>query len=315
MSELIALVDIGSNAVRFVTARINPGKGFRILSQDRVLTRLGSGRPDTLERAAVQATLEAIHGFLADVRGSNPRIISVATAAVREAHNQDHLLKPLRRDENLQVHILSGEEEARLGALTALHTLPLQAGVIIDLGGGSLQLTQVKRGAITSTASFPLGAVRTTTRFFKHDPPQPREICALRKEIRIQLADILQPAQPGEELVELVGLGGTVRTLVRMHKARQRDKPPSKQISGSARRLPRSGLVGFFEQLEPLPADKRHIPGLKAERADIILAGLVTLEEIMTLAGFSSLTALPQGGVRHGILLQETFPSGGNTYA
>ena len=176
MSELVALVDIGSNAVRFVRARIRPGKGFRIVSQDRVLTRLGGGRPDRLERTAVQASLKAIHDFLADVRHNNPRIISVATAAVREAHNQDSLLTPLRRDENLQVHILSGQEEARLGALTALHSLPLQAGLIIDLGGGSLQLTQVRRGAIAWATSFPLGAVRTTTRFFKHAPPQPREI-------------------------------------------------------------------------------------------------------------------------------------------
>lgn len=310
MSKLVALVDIGSNAVRFVTARIRPGKDFRILSQGRVLTRLGSGQPDRLDRTAVQATLEAIHGFLVDVRPQNPRIISVATAAVREARNQESLLTPLRRDEDLQVHILSGEEEARLGALTALHELPLRAGLIIDLGGGSLQLTQVKRGAITWAASFPLGVVRTTTRFFKHDPPQPREIRALRTAVRTQLADALQPAQPGEEQLELVGLGGTIRTLARMHKAKRRGKPLSQQISRSGRRLARSGLVSFFERLEPLPVHQRCIPGLKAERADIILAGLITIEEVMTLAGCSSLIALPQGGVRYGILLQETFRKG-----
>ena len=197
MPELVALVDIGSNAVRCMTARIRPGKDFHIEAQNRIVTRLGSGQPNNLEPTAVKATLEAIHAFLAAVRPQNPRIISVATAAVREAHNRDILLEPLRKDEGLAVHILSGEEEARLGTLMALHALSLQTGLILDLGGGSLQLTQVKQGEITSVASFPLGAVRTTTRFCPHDPPEPGEICALRTEIRTQLAPALPPARTG----------------------------------------------------------------------------------------------------------------------
>ncbi len=166
-----------------------------------------------------------------------------------------------------------------------------------------------------SAVSLPLGVVRTTTRFLRHDPPAPSEITSLRQEIAAQLADVLTPAQEHEELI---GLGGTVRTLCRMKKANtvNDDSPRSKKRSASAlpgRKqrpcqnklfpLQRSVISTFLKQLGKIPAEERMYPGLKAERADIIVAGIVTVEEVMLRSRLNRL----QGGVRHGILMPETF--------
>lgn len=319
MPERIALVDLGSNAVRLLTARITPGHAFEVLSQQRVSTRLGSGSPDLLKPSAVRKTLRAVGNFLNDIRDTETRVIAVATAAVRDATNKMSLLEPLHRDAGISVHILSGEEEAYLGARTVLHRWPEWSGLILDLGGGSLQLTRVNNGHILSAVSLPLGVVRTTARFLRHDPPRPSEITSLRQEITAQLEDVLTPAQEHEALI---GLGGTVRTLWRMKKANEvaDDSPRSKKRSSSTLQgrkqpacqnkffpLQRSVITMFLERLGEIPAEERAYPGIKAERADIIVAGMVTVEEVMLRSGLDRLTVLPQGGVRHGILMRETF--------
>src|SRR5262249_23197313 len=153
MAELVALLDFGSNAARFVLARVKPGVGFRVLHQERSQTRLGSGRPGTLPLSAVDDTLRATRRFLRDVRRRSeewgdapPRIIPVATSAGRGAGSRERLLGPLRRDYGIEVRVLSGGEEARLGASAAIEDLPRFDGVVGDLGGGSLQLTTVRGG-------------------------------------------------------------------------------------------------------------------------------------------------------------------------
>ena len=218
MPELLALLDLGSNAARFVLARINPGVGYRVLQKERIQTRLGDGRAGELPPDAVALTLSSVSGFLErlGVNGAPLRLMAVATAAVRDAPNRDCLLQVLKERDGADVRLLSDREEAHLGALAAMRHLPIQEGVIGDLGGGSLQLTQVRAGRITSAAGVPVGAVRMTRRFLRGDPPTPREIRALRDLVRDHLLGVLPAARRGDALL---GLGGTVRTLARMHLA------------------------------------------------------------------------------------------------
>ena len=144
-AELIALVDLGSNASRFLLARVIEGRGFEVLQKERVQTRLGDGPPGRLRPAAVDATLDCVHRFLRRVRtGRSPRVMAIATAAVRDATNRDLLLDALREREGVAVRVLTGREEARLGAEAAMLSLPIRDGIVADLGGGSLQLTQVR---------------------------------------------------------------------------------------------------------------------------------------------------------------------------
>jgi exopolyphosphatase/guanosine-5'-triphosphate,3'-diphosphate pyrophosphatase len=117
MPELVALLDLGSNATRLLLARIQPGDGFRIVRDERVQTRLGSGPSGKLPRAAIALTLESVRRFLAGIGGASPpRVLAVATAAVREAADRRKLLDALRRRNGIDVRILSAEDEGRLGA-------------------------------------------------------------------------------------------------------------------------------------------------------------------------------------------------------
>ena len=301
MSERLAVLDLGSNAVRLILATVTPGVDFRVLRQERVQTRLAGHRRGLLPRAAVDQILKAVSRFLAEVRqGSSPRVLAVATAAIRDAPNADRLLAALRRDEGVKVRVLSGLEEARLGAAAVLWRRPLDRGAIVDLGGGSLQVTRVRAGRIVRVASVPLGAVRTTLRFLTHDPPRTREIQALRRETRDRLLGVLPRAHAGDALI---GLGGSLRALGRVF-LRSVDR------NGAAPhwlRLRREEIAGLRARLEPLTVrQRRRVRGLKAERADVIVAGAVVIEELMTLGGYEILTVCDEG-VRHGLLLQETF--------
>jgi exopolyphosphatase/guanosine-5'-triphosphate,3'-diphosphate pyrophosphatase len=301
MPELLALLDLGSNAARFVLARINPGVGYRVLQKERIQTRLADGRAGELPPDAVALTLSSVTGFLGrlGINGAPLRLLAVATAAVRDAPNRDCLLQVLKQRDGADVRLLSDREEAHLGALAAMRHLPIQEGVIGDLGGGSLQLTQVRAGHITSAGGVPVGAVRMTRRFLRGDPPTPREIRALRDLVRDHLLGVLPAARRGDELL---GLGGTVRTLARMHLAATGPRRKRHALC-----LTLADVTALRERIEALPVRKRRrIPGLKAERADIILAGAITVEEVMRFGGYGALTVC-KGGVRDGILWQETF--------
>jgi exopolyphosphatase/guanosine-5'-triphosphate,3'-diphosphate pyrophosphatase len=297
----VAIVDLGSAAVRFLLAQIRPTSGYRILAQERVPTRLGGGVPGTLPRVAIDRTLRAVHRFFKrySPHEQGPRIVAIATSAVRDARNRERLLDPLRRREGIEVQVLSGRDEARFGVVAALESLSFARGVVADLGGASLQLSRVRHGRVISTGSVPLGAVRTTEQFLKHDPPTPRELRALRAEIRAHLAAALPSAERGEVLV---GLGGTVRTLASIHLRAN----PGERKHRHGLVLQQSDVTAIRERLEALSSrQRRRIRGLKAERADIILAGAMVIEDVMISGGYLNLVVCTRG-VRDGVLLHET---------
>ena len=300
--ELVAVVDLGSTAVRFLLARIEPAARYRVLVQARVATRLGGGTPGTLPRTAIRRTLRAAHRFFArhSSAARGPRIIAVATSAVRDATNRERLLGPLRRREGIDVTVLSARDEARLGVSAVLHSVAFTDGVVADIGGASVQLSRVRDRKTVSTASLPLGAVRVTRRFLRHDPPRPGELRALRDEIRTALRGALPAADRGDVMV---GLGGVVHTLARIH---LRAHPGGrKHRHGLA--LRQSDVTAIRERLEGISARKRRkIRGLKSERADLILAGAIVIEEAMVFGGYLTLVVCTRG-VRDGILLRETF--------
>jgi exopolyphosphatase/guanosine-5'-triphosphate,3'-diphosphate pyrophosphatase len=182
--------------------------------------------------------------------------------------------------------------------VAALESLSFTTGLVADLGGASLQLSRIRHGRVVSTASVPLGAVRTTRGFLKHDPPTPRELRDLRTEIRERLRTALPPAERGEVLV---GLGGTVRTLASIHLRAN----PGERKHRHGLVLQQSDVTAVRERLEALSSrGRRKIRGLKAERADIILAGAMVIEDVMVSGGYLRLVVCTRG-VRDGVLLHE----------
>ncbi len=301
MMERVVLIDLGSNAVRFALAGVIPGRSFRLLQEGRVQTRLAAGRRGTLPAAGVAATVTAVRRFLERVDDGRPvRVVAAATSAVRDATNAHRLIDRLRRAAGIEVEVLGWEEEARLGAVAALSSLPCLDAVVVDLGGGSLQLTAVRDGEITPVASLPLGAVRVTRRSLRHDPPTEGEVRSLRRQVR----DLVAPLRPALGTSgRLVGLGGTVRTLARVHLKAGHGRRTS--IRGLS--LGRAQVEALCLRLQALPLrQRRRVTGLKRERADIIVAGVLVLDELMAVGGFPGLT-ICERGVHHGLLLRETF--------
>jgi exopolyphosphatase/guanosine-5'-triphosphate,3'-diphosphate pyrophosphatase len=251
----------------------------------------------------MKETIGVIRRFLREARREyKPRVLAVATSAVRDAVNRQEFLEKLRVEAGIAIRVLSGLEEALLGAQAALRSLSLRNGTIADLGGGSLQLSHIRDEEITSATSLPLGAVRSTTRFFKNDPPTAAQMHALRQEVRHQLVRHFSSVPPSSDMV---GVGGTIRTLGRMHLTAL-----NKQRSRQGLSLQRADIATLREQMEKLSAAERtRLAGLKAERADIILAGTVVIEEVMNFGNYHTLTICTEG-VRQGLLLRETFGRG-----
>jgi exopolyphosphatase/guanosine-5'-triphosphate,3'-diphosphate pyrophosphatase len=248
-----------------------------------------------LARLAVDRTVMAATHFLERVSRKSPRVIVIATSAVREAENRDELLEPLRKLAPIEVRILTGPEEARLGAEAALATLPLVDGTIADLGGGSLEVARVRGRRITSVASLPLGFTRLTKRFLKGDPPGPNEVRALRENAR-ELIGSCSASSPGTGT--LVVLGGTVRALARLH-------APRRTTGTHGTTLRAIAVTRVRQWLESMTiAAKRELPGLKTDRADVILAGALALEELMRHGSHTTLT-VSSASVREGMLLRE----------
>jgi len=294
----VVVVDVGTNAVRLSLARITAGVGFTVLREAREQTRLGGGRSGALPARAIAATVATVERFLRKVRrGHEPRVIAVATSAVREAHNAAALRAALRRRAAVDVSVLTGEEEARLGGIAAVRSLGLRNATVIDLGGGSLQISRVDDGVVTAVASVPLGAVRLTRHLLHDDPPTDAAVAAVRRETARQVAGRLPPAATHP----LVGLGGTIRTLGRMHLAGRRRRSLHRLT------LPAAAVHELCATLVGAPyRTRRSLPGLRAHRADIIVAGALVVDELLARGGYPALTVCTRG-VRHGVLIRETF--------
>jgi exopolyphosphatase/guanosine-5'-triphosphate,3'-diphosphate pyrophosphatase len=307
---LIALVDIGSNAVRCVLAELDARPGFEILLRRREQTRLGASHSDLLPLEAVQATLRATRRFLERVRRDHGRVrvLGVATAAVRDATNRAALLAPLTELGVQEMRMLSGTEEGRLGAEAALRVLPLERGIVVDLGGGSLQITPVEGGAIGRSESVPIGCARLLRRFLESDPASPGELEALRAEVRAYTLPLLcdVPAQ-GRALVS----GGVIHALAGVALARGQKVPvlrSKQQTHGYVLRPAEVSALRIW--LEPMTLHSRSsAPGLKAERADVIVIGAIVAEELLALSGYPELT-VSRTSVREGVLWREATALG-----
>lgn len=291
--DLIALIDLGSNAARFVFAQLRRDGSFVILREERVQTRLGGGRDGLLPERAVARTARAAERFVRHVRRhSQPRVLAVATAAVRDAPNREQLLASLRQIGGVSLRVLSGSQEARLGAEAALRANTLRSGAVVDLGGGSLQVTHVRDGRLGSGRSMPLGATRLTQRFLAHDPPTTSELDALRTHVRTNLQRTLG-ARSHEDAV--LALGGSGRALLRLCS-------PGR---GKASSLQREELASLRARLAALPLrDRKELPGMDPQRVDILLAAAVTFEELMDQLGARRLTVC-SASVREGVLWRE----------
>jgi exopolyphosphatase/guanosine-5'-triphosphate,3'-diphosphate pyrophosphatase len=225
------------------------------------------------------------------------RVRPVATSAIRDARNQAEFLREAKRRSGLDVEVLSGEAEARYGYLAAVNSTTLADGVVLDLGGGSMQLSRVRARNSAEARSWPLGAVRMTERFFAGGGPAKRkQVKALREHVARELEAAPWLADGGR----LVGIGGTIRNLAAA--AQLAADLPSYGVQGF--RITRDALAALIDELAPMtPAERGKVAGIKSERGDLILAGALVVEAVMEAAGFDDVEAT-EAGLREGVFFE-----------
>ncbi|MCP3866550.1 MAG: Ppx/GppA family phosphatase [Gammaproteobacteria bacterium] len=298
MSLKTAIVDLGSNTTRLVIYEYEPGKWFHLTDGVREVVRLreGMGQSNVLRSGAIDRSLNALRMFraLCDALGVTD-VKVVATSAVRDAENSASFLSRAESDTGWQLRILSGEEEGYYGALGGINATGLQQGFVVDMGGGSVQVTKVHSGTPVRSVSMPLGALRLTELFLGSDSVSERRTVKLRQYVRDQLAPLdWFHARPGDELVII---GGTIRNLARIDKAGK--GYPLTTVHGY--QFPAEDLRSLSDELWRLPLKKRRTrSGLNQDRADIIHTGALTYNEILSHSGFSW-ARISSHGLREGV--------------
>ena len=294
------MIDIGSNSGRVVVYRPETAGGFRILAGTRAALRLVREVDGThgLSAATIERTLEALRDFRAITVGAGARrSVAVATAALRDAENAPALLARVREELGVEVRIISGEEEAWYGFLGAVHGLPVEHGVLFDLGGGSMQVSQFQDRARLRSVSLPLGSLRLSDAFLVSDPPRSGEVRRLQAHVREALERAeLAPLAAGEALV---GTGGTVRNLARVDRVSR--EYPLTRLHGyvlSRRRVHEIATMLAARRLK----HRREIPGLNDDRGDSIVGGSLAVQALMDLLQAREVLVSGQG-VREGLVL------------
>jgi exopolyphosphatase / guanosine-5'-triphosphate,3'-diphosphate pyrophosphatase len=298
----IAIIDVGSNTAKLIALEYRAAHSWRQLDELRAVVRLSSGleeggslRPRPFARGL--AALRTFASYAAAIGADD--VVATATSAVRDARNGPDFVAAAGAL-GIELQVLDGAEEARIGALAVANGLGVRDAVSLDLGGGSFQLAEIVGRCWSRGASWPMGAVRAHERFLRGDPPKPKSIKALRSATR---AAVVAWRSDGPPPV-FVGLGGTVRNLANVHQ--KRVGYPLDLLHGY--RLPVDALAVLAEDLVGMDVARRaDLPGLNRDRADIIAAGATVVAEVAASLGVGELLVSGQG-LREGMFYPFLLP-------
>jgi exopolyphosphatase/guanosine-5'-triphosphate,3'-diphosphate pyrophosphatase len=274
----VAVIDIGSNSTRLLVADVEDGRVTPIERRGTV-TRLGRGvdLSGRLAAEAIEAACAAVDPYVVTLQELGAeRVDAIATSAVRDAANGSAFVAELRERFALSARVLDGEEEARLTYLGASSEhFPEVPTVVIDIGGGSTELIVGEGREIEWHVSLQAGVVRHTERHLVSDPPTPKELEALAADLRglIDVATVGAPAAAAG-----IAVAGTPTSLAAIEL--ELDPYDPKRVHDHVLELP--SIQRMLSRLASVPLSQRtEITGLHADRAPTIVAGVVTLVEVM----------------------------------
>ncbi|HTT44428.1 MAG TPA: Ppx/GppA phosphatase family protein [Thermoplasmata archaeon] len=297
----IGVMDIGSNTARCVVFDASTAGTVRPVYETKDAPRLGSGTgaDGSLSPEAMVRGVTTVRRFARTLRAFKvPKTLAVATSAVRDAPNGPDFVRDVARATGVTLRTISGTEEARYAYLGLASAWELSNDLVCDLGGGSLQIAEVRDGALRNSVSLPLGALRLSQRFFDHDPPKRREYDALREHVQGTLASVLEAF--GGTRYRLFGVGGTVRSLARA--AIEFREYPVRRVHGYP--LYENDIEALEELLGEMPSTRRRaIPGIGGDRADVVLAGIVVFSELLRAVKVDRII-VSGTGIREGIALE-----------
>jgi exopolyphosphatase / guanosine-5'-triphosphate,3'-diphosphate pyrophosphatase len=299
----LAAIDVGTNTIRLTVAEVQPDDTYRILDEEREMVRLGENldRTGRLSDAAVERALAAIGKMKAIADGFKIRQLrAIATSAVREAANGRSFIREVSRQHKVRIDVISGEEEAQLAFLTASRHFDFQgrSTAVVDIGGGSMEVILSAGTAIDHVYSLPLGAVRVTERLVRSDPLREKHWERMKEEIDRAIRSVIR--QPAHRAEIMIGSGGTFTSLAHMSKWQREGRHGSVQ----GYMLTPAEIIHLLGRLRETPLEaRRQIPGLSADRADIIVAGAGVISRLVR--GLHTKEILVnERGIRDGLLLR-----------
>ena len=299
----IAAIDIGSNSIHMIVVQVRPDLSFEVVDREKDMVRLAAGGLDgrNLTPAAVSAGIQTLAKFrrLADSHKVD-EIVAAATSATREAENGGDFIAEVERQTGIHIRVISGTEEARLIHLAAGYGVNVGAStaVVIDIGGGSVEITLGTAAQLTVGRSFKAGVIRLTERFVKSDPLAGRDERRIVKHLNREMGSYLDGlAARGFDRV--IGTSGTILSLGALAAGQGGSVPGdlrNLRVSAKSIRRLRKQLVAADIQ------ERLAIPGLDPRRADLSVAGSVLLDTILRRLGADELT-LCDLALREGLVL------------
>jgi len=295
----IAAIDIGTNSVHMIVVRVRPDLSFEVVDREKEMVRLGAGGLDgrRLTDTAVTTALQTLTRFkrLADTHAVD-EIIATATSAVREAENGGDFVARVRRDVGIHVRIISGLEEARLIHLAAAYAAGVRShsSAVIDIGGGSVEITLGTAARMQLGGSFKIGVIRLTERFVTSDPLSRDDERRVERYVRRQTS-VLVRAIKKRGFQRVLGTSGTILALGALATGDSGDLRNRRITTKALRRVRRTLTEMTLEE-------RLAMPGLDPRRADVSVAGAVLLDTLLSSLGASELT-LCDYALREGLIL------------
>ncbi len=300
----LAAIDIGTNSLHMIVVRVRADLSFEVIDREKEMVRLGAGGLDgrALTPEAMHAALQVMSKFrrIADSHGVD-EIIAAATSATREAENGSEFLKRIADDTGIRARLISGTEEARLIHEAAAYGVGLtgDVAVVVDIGGGSVEITRGAGLTMESGRSFRLGVIRLTERFVKSDPLAPKDERKLTRFIENEVGKYLgQIVRQGFDRV--VGTSGTIQSLGAVAVAERGTTNAilrNRRITAKQIRRVRKQMVARDLQ------ERLKVNGLEPRRADLAVAGSILLDTIMRRLGANDVT-LCDLSLREGLILE-----------
>lgn len=294
-----AVIDLGSNSVRIVIFEIGKSGAQRELDNIKQMVRLNE-YVDKKGRIREEGVLQTIHVLkqfvkLAELYRVN-EIIGVATYVIRAAKNKEEILKRIKKETGLSFRLLSGEDEAYLGYLAVIHTLRVKDALIFDMGGGSTELTLVKRREMVATHSIPYGAL-TMRRVLKHDPPSEKDVRRALETLYSLFAGIDWVHRLN---IPVIGIGGTVRSIAKLVQAEK--QYPLRLLHGF--QMDSSDITWIFERIRRMRLSERQaLEGLSRDRADLVVGGALLIRTLLEVSDGSTLI-ISDHGLRDGVMFE-----------
>jgi exopolyphosphatase/guanosine-5'-triphosphate,3'-diphosphate pyrophosphatase len=299
-----ASIDLGSNTVLLLIVQRESDGSLVEIRQEQRFPRLGEGIQQTgrIKSEKIEKTAQYLEEYLQLCRKYNVRWVKlVGTAALREAENGKEFCATIKNELNVEVNLISGEQEARLGYIGALSNKSELSGriLMVDIGGGSSEFTWGQNDKYEHEISLPIGSVKLTEKYALENRTSSSQIQQAQNFITTVLEK--NSARFPQKVDTMIGTAGTFTTLAQIQM--KMSEYDSKKIDSSILKLEQ--VSDIQAHLKELDAQQRlKIPGLVPGREDVILGGTIIAAEILRFFGKGEII-ISDRGLRFGVIIEE----------